>query len=741
MSSIAFDFPQMLLIGPLLVAALLPWQFWTQRKRGVSVTRAALLASLRGAVLLLLAFLAARPVFVVDQAKIEKQQAVALLIDRSLSMSLEEDGQTRYQRVLAFARDHILPGLEGSKLQVRPYLFADETETADGPKLAAAKPEGKHTNLGGAIARALENPGTMAVIALTDGAANIKTDNTRALSAMLDSHAPFIGIGFGNDTGVRSLSLQQVQAPPIAAPNTEFQISAHLEAMNMDELPSFDLLLLRDGTLVQKKTVQASKGSRFWIENFRVKEPKEGAHTFEVQLLPPSVPGLTVISATGSSSVRIASERELRVLYVQGALTWDYKFIGLALRGDPTIKVTGLTRTSSKSLFRQNVESAGELLDGFPKTLEGIAPYRVIVLSNLRPSDLSNEQQELLAKYCGELGGGLLMLGGPETFDASWHSSRLEQLLPVTFSDANGVQGLDRPFQLELSEEALQSPVFQISDTPSQRDAWNKLPKFHQYGRVDNAKPGAQVWVVHQTDEGSKGRRILMASQRYGNGLSAILTVQNFWIWRLAKDAEPQQFDRFWRQLFRFLGESSRQEVSIQIADQEIRPGVDIKLVLQKEPSPKDAATVASAAFTVRAQDEQAVVLAEKALELPTGRPANFSFHPTNSGLYTVTVLDNSKQSIATRVIEVRDVNVEFQNSARNMENLAQWASLSDGLALRAEDCRDTADLATRITRKIEQARNARKTRTPIGINGWTLAFALSCLSVEWVLRKRLDLA
>ena len=58
------------------------------------------------------------------------------------------------------------------------------------------------------------------------------------------------------------------------------------------------------------------------------------------------------------------------------------------------------------------------------------------------------------------------------------------------------------------------------------------------------------------------GKRILMASQRFGAGLSAVICVQNFWRWRLAKDADPQHFDRFWRQLFRFLSEPSRQEVT-----------------------------------------------------------------------------------------------------------------------------------------------------------------------------------
>jgi uncharacterized membrane protein len=738
MSHLVFDCPQMLLIGPAAAVLLAGWLVWRQRQ----LPRLTLLtlAALRTIPFLALSFLAARPVRVHEHAVDKSRQSVAVLVDRSLSMSIEEEGSTRYQRVTAFLRDRLFPSLEKEHIQIWPCLFDESAEPADGPKIAETKPAGKRTNLGGAIAQVLDHPGTMAVVALTDGAANVKADNPRALSALVETHTPFIGIGFGCDRGVRSLSLGHVEAPPVAAPNAEFQLTAHLEAVNVDELPAFDLILFRDGEITQKKTVPAGPGSRFWVESFHVKEDKEGAHSYEVRIQPPPVPGLTLVSTTGSTSVRIANERELRVLYVQGALTWDYKFIGLALRGDPAIKITGLTRTSSKSLFRQNVENAGELLDGFPKTIEGIAPYRVIVLSNLRPADLSTEQQELLARFCGELGGGLLMIGGPETFDASWRSSRLEQLLPVVFSDSSGVQGMDRPFQMELTEEALANPVFQITSSSSQRDAWNRLPKFRQYGRVDAAKPGAQIWGLHQTDEGPRGRRILMASQRYGNGTTAIMTLQNFWVWRLAKESDPAQFDRFWRQFLRYLAEASRQDVSIEIGDQELRPGADIQLTLNKEPNPKDAASVPATRFTVRVQNAGGTNIASGEIELAVGRPVNYTFKAGPAGLHTITVLDINKVPVATRTLDIHDINLEFQDSARNMENLSQWASLSDGLALRAEDGDSTVELASKILRAVEQTRNAHKTRVPVGVNFWTFILVLGGLVAEWLYRKHLNL-
>ena len=89
---------------------------------------------------------------------------------------------------------------------------------------------------------------------------------------------------------------------------------------------------------------------------------------------------------------------------------------------------------------------------------------------------------------------------------------------------------------------------------------------------------------------------------------------------------------------------------------------------------------------------------------------------------------------------EIRNINLEFQDTARNMETLRQWASVSDGLAVKVEDCRDAADLARAIIAKVETQRQNRQHRQPIGINVFTLGLVLGCLGGEWILRKRLGL-
>jgi hypothetical protein len=253
---------------------------------------------------------------------------------------------------------------------------------------------------------------------------------------------------------------------------------------------------------------------------------------------------------------------------------------------------------------------------------------------------------------------------------------------------------------------------------------------------VDNAKAGAQVWMQHQSDDGPHGRRILMASQRYGAGLSSVLCIQNFWRWRLARDSEPQQFDRYWRQLFRFLSEVGRQDVAIHLADQELRPQMDIQVIVERQPNPKIVAEP-SRKFIVKVEDSHKKLLHEETVDLAPLHPVDFKFHAEQADVYMVTVSDILKAPVATRPIEIRDVNVEFQNTARDMEALRQWASISDGLAVKVEDCRDAGGLVAQIKARIEQVRQAKQSRRPVGVNGWVLAVVVGCLAGEWILRKK----
>lgn len=738
--SLRFALPLVLAVGVPAALALAAASARHLLRAGLPRGRTAAVAALRAAALLVAAVLLARPE-AEQREDPARRKAVAVLVDRSRSMSLREDGTPRFDRALELGRA-LVTALRARGLQPDVVLFDASAVPAPLPPAGTAA-QGPATDLGAAVQQAVASrePAPLAVVALSDGAANRADSNASGLQALVESRVPFVGIGFGADVGAPTLSLARLLAPPQVPPKQSFRVSALLQATGDGTLPAFELVLLRDGRLAQTRRVEGGPASRFWSEGFDVAEDAEGLHQYRVELRPPSSASLVTVARSAEAAVRVGREKEFRVLYVQGALTWDFKFIGRALRGDPSVRVTGLSRTSTHSVFRQNVESAGELLNGFPKELSEIAPFRVVVLSDLKPADLQPEQQELLARFSGELGGGVLLLGGPATFDGTWQGSRLEQLLPVTFDGAAGVAGLDRPFHLRLTDAARRHPVFQLGDGAGALRAWDALPTFTQYGRVLAEKPGAVVWARHGEDAGPNGPRVLMAAQSYGSGTTAIVCVQNLWRWRLAKDADPQAFDRFWRQLLRHLGQSGRKDVLVQVLDQELRPHADVRVVLERQPRPDAAGPAEPQAYSVRVRAPAGASVVEQETALATGHPVGLSFRAEDEGTYTVEVTDPAGAVVASQPIEIRDTDRELARTGRDLANLRQWAAGSGGFAVAEEEAGDPAALVARVVDQAVDLVRRRARRVPLGWNAAVMAALLGLLGAEWVLRRRWGLA
>jgi hypothetical protein len=737
LSRIGLELPVVLHAGLPAMAVLL--YFWHRRLRDdlPSRRRRAALVALRGAAWLTLLVLLARP-FMVSDTEARHRRQVVVLLDQSRSMGLAEAGPTRHRQAADYARA-LLPALDRKGFRARPLAFDASTGPVSFASLAP--PRGDLSDVGGALLQAVlsADPPPAAVVALTDGASNRSDSNQAALLALLETRTPVFAVGFGRDAGVPSLSLRRVSAPSRVPPQQTFHISAQLHSSS-GPLPEFDLLLLRDGAVVETRRVAAdgNPNGRVWAEGFDVVEAKEGLHEFAVQIRLPPAARVVSVSTRSSVPVRVGKDKEFRILYAQGALTWDFKFIGRALRGDPTIRVTGLSRTSKQSVFRQNVETAGELASGFPQSLAEIAPYRVLVLSELKAADLSATQQDLVARFCSELGGGVLMIGGQSTFDESWRGSRLEQLLPVSL-DSSGVVGLDRPFRLRLTDDARRSPIFAVADAAAGSRAWDTLPAFSGYGRLLSEKPGAVVWARHEADDGPRGKRILMASHAYGAGVVAVLGVQNFWRWRLAKEADPQAFDRFWQQFLRFLGQSGSQEFQIQFLDQELRTGTDIRALVEKRPRPEGAGAPAAekGEYQIRVRGPSGTFVLDQKTALVPLRPIEIHFRAETAGLYTVVVETAAGVSLASQPIEILDVDLEMERTGRDMESLRQWAAATQGAALPAEEASDPASLVARLEAQVESLRKTPARPRALGMNAAVLAGLLALLGAEWVLRKR----
>ncbi len=70
---------------------------------------------------------------------------------------------------------------------------------------------------------------------------------------------------------------------------------------------------------------------------------------------------------------------------------------------------------------------------GIPRRLDALQRYDAVILQNVPAETVSTKQQKMLARYVNDLGGGLVMIGGTDSFAAGgWTNSPIDQVLPVS---------------------------------------------------------------------------------------------------------------------------------------------------------------------------------------------------------------------------------------------------------------------------------------------------------------------
>ena len=112
------------------------------------------------------------------------------------------------------------------------------------------------------------------------------------------------------------------------------------------------------------------------------------------------------------------------------------------VRGKGKVLLVDNAPAGSGNFLRQAMAEEGINLDeqrfdvaSFPASLVELQNYDAVVLVNVPrgAGGLSDQQAENLANYVHDMGGGLVMVGGPDTFGAGgWQGSKLEEVLPVS---------------------------------------------------------------------------------------------------------------------------------------------------------------------------------------------------------------------------------------------------------------------------------------------------------------------
>lgn len=164
--------------------------------------------------------------------------------------------------------------------------------------------------------------------------------------------------------------------------------------------------LYRDGFKIQEKEVDLVAGAN--TLTFQETRAKEGLVKYELRMK--AARDFFADNNVASGLVSVAGEP--RVLLLEG-VERDGRFLARALEAE-------------------NIRVEVREGKGMPGSLEELAAYDAVILSDVPATDLRLAQMNLLRSYVEDLGGGFIMIGGQNSFGlGGYYRTPVEEALPV----------------------------------------------------------------------------------------------------------------------------------------------------------------------------------------------------------------------------------------------------------------------------------------------------------------------
>ena len=194
----------------------------------------------------------------------------------------------------------------------------------------------------------------------------------------------------------------------------------------------------------------------------------------------------------------------LRLMFVEYEPTWEWRFIKEVFHRDPLVGMKGF-RTflySSDPQVRQQNEL---FLASMTPPREEFFKNDLIFLGDMPsgpPTPALNDRFcKLVKEFVGDLGGGLVILGGPRFGPQQLAKTPLADLLPVTVDPTARIRDQE-PFKMQLTAQAAEFPFMQLgaaASLPEMQRAWDNLGPLPWYQPVEGVHAAATVLAEHPT--------------------------------------------------------------------------------------------------------------------------------------------------------------------------------------------------------------------------------------------------
>jgi uncharacterized membrane protein len=733
--------------------------------------------ALKFAGLILLCLCALEPQWTGQRAR-PGANVFAILTDNSQSMTLtdaevKESRGEQLRSTLDASRAQWLATL-GDSFDVRRYGFDARLHSLE--DFGALAFDGRASALSAALetleGRFRGRP-FAGVLLFTDGNA---TD--AAELASLPNLPPVYPVITGGSGPERDLALGKVSVAQSAFEDAPVTVDASLNAFGCAGEAVIVRMMDREGKVVEEQKLSAPSPGQNAGVRFQMKPEGTGLSFYRLEARLEKEGA----EATAANNTRlIVTDRgqgPYRILYVSGRPNWEYKFLNRAVEPDTQLQMTGLIRVArrepkfdfrgragetSNPLFRgfgdQSRETAGsydqpvlvrlntqdevELRAGFPATEEDLYRWHAVIIDDLESAYFTTAQMSLLQKFVSERGGGLLMLGGMESFaEGAYARTPVGDMLPVYLSGQKEAEAGNAkppvPVRYELDREGWLQPWARLRDNEdSEKARLAAMPAFEVINRVRDVKPGASVIATSMDEQGAPAPALVV--QRFGLGRTAALTIGDVWRWGMRDADARKDMERAWRQLIRWM-----------VADV---PG---RVSLLAAPVPGDAAGAVKLQVRVRDANWQPVDNATVTVEIESviadgtpPAPLKLTAQPSadEAGLSEATFVPRSAAAFRARVVALNAAGAEAGRAEAGWVSdpaAAEFASLVPVRAPLEELARRTGGRV--LTEKeldawanslpAEKAPVMETWTQPLWHTPWIFLLAVACLCGEWAWRR-----
>lgn len=744
-------------------AAALAW--WGYHRLEGKLNRRAILASLRGIALVLVALMISGPRLVKTEETVEKDWVV-VLADRSQSMDVRDVGGKSRDDQLKQALEKTRTALAGLDPERNILWLGFDARTFDLPSEAASlgAPTGTRTLISGALEQTLRRVASKplsGIVLVSDGRS--ADEPSRALLRQLQGRQiPIFSVALGSDAPPTRIALKRVSSPSVAFVGDFVPVTVDIETIGTAETlrgAKIELVDEATGQILDSKPVPPEVASRGRGSVTLMTRPGTAQESrWSVRPVMPEGTGPTATTSSDHYSLALrVVDRPVRVALFDGYPRWEYRYLKNLLLRERSIRSSALILSSDRRYLQEGTDPLASL----PRTREEWQPFDVIVMGDVRSELFSAEQLAQIKDLVANKGAGLLWVAGPNATPQTWRGTPLADLLPFSLDDETSSArtfaesvlvapgpAAERLGVLRLGEGG--SSIWpQILSDPGA--GWTAL-RYAQLIDPRQLKPAAEVLATASPASGpigSESSRPLVVTMRYGAGRVIYVATDEIWRWRYGRGETLPE--RFWLPLIRLLARESLARTgqpAILDATPE-RATVDQPVQISIRLLDQSLLSTRPESLTVRITSDRAADTGEQSItlkpqgsgrgagETPTGLFAS-SWTFAEAGDYTIRPTDAALSGLGLSAkVEVRARDDEMREPAADHALLASLADATSGQVLAIDQIGKLTELIPN-----RQVRTAGETVSETLWDKpliWTLLILL--LSFEWIGRRLIRLA